>query len=165
MIGGPRRYASPMAAQSEAQTMRLTAPGRTVRAVVTVGVAALLTAGTFVGDDHWYPVGPFRMFSTATKPDGFVNAMSLEVRTAGTDWRRSALAPHNVGVNRAEVEGRVPCLVADPSLLGDLAAAHARLHPADEVWSAVRVVKNRTEIRGGRPTDRVTRTVVATWER
>jgi hypothetical protein len=154
-----------MADHCAAPPVRLTVPGRTVRAVLTVGVAALLTAGTLVGDDHWYPVGPFRMFSTATKPDGFVNALSLEVRTAGTDWQRSALAPHNVGVNRAEVEGRTPQLVADPSLLGDLAAAHARLHSADEPWIAVRVVQNRTEIRGGRPTNQVTRTVVASWER
>jgi hypothetical protein len=132
---------------------------------VTAGIAVLLTAGTFLGDDHWYPLGPFRMFSTATKPDGFVNALSLEVRTGGSQWRRSALTPENVGLNRAEVEGRTPELVADPSLLGDLAAAHARLHPADEPWSAVRVVNNRTEIRGGRPTDEVTRTVVATWQR
>ncbi len=145
--------------------MLLSPRGRVIRAVVTVGVAALLTAGTVLGDDHWYPVGPFRMFSTATSPDGFVSSVSLEVRTAGGDWRRSALAPQNVGVNRAEVEGRQPELEADPSLLGDLAAAHARLHPGDEPWSAVRAVKNRTEIRGGRPTDQVTRTVVATWER
>jgi len=154
-----------MAAHPAAPPLRLTAPGRTVRAVLTVGVAALLVAGTFLGDDHWYPVGPFRMFSTATKPNGFVNAMSLEVRVAGGDWQRSGLSPQNVGLNRAEVEGRTPELVADPALLGDLAAAHARMHPADEPWSAVRVVQNRTEIRGGRPTDRVTRTVISTWER
>lgn len=160
-----RRYASPMADHAAARPMRLSPSRRVVRAVCTVGVATVLTAGTFVGDDHWYPVGPFRMFSTATKPDGFVNAVSLEVRTAGSDWQRTALAPENVGVNRAEVEGRTPELTTDPSLLGDLAAAHARLHPGDEPWTAVRAVKNRTEILGGRPTDRVTRTVVATWER
>lgn len=140
---------------------------RAVQALFTLAVAVLLGLGAVVGDDHWYPVGPFRMFSTATPPDGYVSAMSLEVRVGdrndGTAWVRTALSPGNVGVNRAEVEGRVPEITTDPTLLRDLAQAHARMHPADAPWSGVRVIRNRTMIIDSQPTGTVETEVVSTW--
>jgi hypothetical protein len=136
---------------------------RAAQAVFTLAVAVLLGFGAVVGDDHWYPVGPFRMFSTATPPDGYVSAMSLEVRVGDQTWERTALSPRNVGLNRAEVEGRVPQIVADPTLLRDLADAHARMHPADERWTGVRVIRNRTLIIDSRPTGTVETEIVSTW--
>jgi hypothetical protein len=134
-----------------------------VQTLFTLAVAVLLGLGAVVGDDHWYPVGPFRMFSTATPPDSHVSAMSLEVRVGGGDWVRSALSPRNVGLNRAEVEGRVPEIIADPTLLRDLANAHARMHPGDSPWTGVRVIRSRTLILDSRPTGTVESEVVATW--
>jgi hypothetical protein len=136
---------------------------RAVQTVFTLAVAVLLGFGAVVGDDHWFPVGPFRMFSTATPPDGYVSAMSLEVRVGDHSWERTALSPQNVGVNRAEVEGRVPEIVADPTLLRDLADAHARMHPADAPWTGVRVIRNRTMIIDSRPTGTVETEIVSTW--
>ena len=136
---------------------------RAVQTAFTLAVAVLLGLGAVVGDDHWYPVGPFRMFSTATPPDGAVTAMSLEVRLGEGGWQRTALSPRNVGLNRAEVEGRIPEIVADPTLLRDLADAHARMHPADAPWTGVRVVSNRTLITDSRPTGDVETAVVSTW--
>ncbi len=136
---------------------------RAAQTVFTLAVAVLLGLGAVVGDDHWYPVGPFRMFSTATPPDGHVSAMSLEVRVGDDAWERTALSPRNVGVNRAEVEGRVPQIIADPTLLRDLADAHARMHPADAPWTGVRIVRNRTLIIDSQPTGTVETEVVSTW--
>lgn len=136
---------------------------RAVQTLCTLAVAVLLGLGAVVGDDHWYPVGPFRMFSTATPPDGYVSAMSLEVRVGNAGWARTALSPRNVGVNRAEVEGRVPEITTDPTLLRDLAEAHARMHPADAPWTGVRVIRNRTMITDSQPTGTVETEVVSTW--
>lgn len=136
---------------------------RAVQTLVTLALAVLLGLGTVVGDDHWYPVGPFRMYSTATKPDGFVVAMSLQVRAEDGVWVPISLTPRNVGVNRAEVEGRIGAIVADPTLLRDLAEAHARMHPDDPLWTGVRLVSNRTAIKDSRPTGAVETAVVSTW--
>ena len=68
-----------------------------------------------------------------------------------------------VGLNRAEVEGRVPEITDDPSMLGTLAAAHARLHPDDEPWTGVRVVRTETLLVDRAPTGEERRKIVAEW--
>lgn len=134
------------------------------RAVLTVVLAALFLGGTLVGDDHWWPFGPWRMFSTSTAPSGAVVAMALEVRTAADPgWRPAPILLESVGLNRAEVEGRIPQVVRDPSMLGTLAASHARLRPREPRWTGVRLVRTETVLVDRRPTGEVRRTVVATW--
>jgi hypothetical protein len=134
------------------------------RAALTVVLAGLFLAGTLVGDDHWWPFGPWRMFATATKPGGAIVAMGIEVRTAADDaWQPASLHPTAVGLNRAEVEGRIPQIVADPSRLGTLAAAHARLRPAEPPWTAVRLVRRDAVLDGREPTGETRTTVVAEW--
>ncbi len=114
------------------------------------------------------------MFSTSTAPTGAVVSMSLEIREAPppgapgpTDdggWRTAPITLESVGLNRAEVEGRIPRIVETPALLGTLARSHARLRPDEPRWSAVRLVRNDAVIVDRRPTGEVRRSVLATWE-
>lgn len=135
------------------------------RMALAAGLTALFLAGAVVGDDPWWPFGPWRMFSTSTKPTGAVVYMSIEVRDADDpDWRPAPITLQSVGLNRAEVEGRIPQLTRDPAMLGTLAASHARLRPRDAAWVAVRVVRNEAVIVDRRPTGEVRQVVVATWE-
>ncbi|MGL4178841.1 MAG: hypothetical protein ACRCSN_22530 [Dermatophilaceae bacterium] len=148
----------------EGDTVRLGSVARAWRTLVVAALAVGFTAGSLVGDDHWWPFAPWRMFSTSTPPGGAVVYLSIEVRTdRDSSWRPAGITPETVGLNRAEVEGRVLQIVADPSMLGTLAGAHARLRPDDPRWSGVRLVRNAAVLDGRAPTGEVRRTVLATW--
>jgi hypothetical protein len=179
--------------------VRLPAPALGWRAVLVAALAALFVTGTVIGDDPWWPFGPWRMFSTSTAPTGAVIYLSIEIRSAGdpaaanragpaagtdsdvvgpgTDsdvvgpatgpddegWRPAPILLESVGLNRAEVEGRVPQITAHPSMLATLAVSHARLRPHEPRWTGVRVVRNEAVIINRRPTGEVRRVVLASW--
>ena len=147
-----------------AEVLRLPAVARTWRVVLLLVVVGLFIAGTAIGNDNWWPFGPWRMFATSTAPSGSVTSLAIEVR-AGDDpaWRPANLTPTSVGLNRAEVEGRVPRMLADPAMLGTLARTHTRLRPGEPRWRAVRVVRHEVLLRGGAPTGQVRDTTVVTW--
>jgi len=130
-----------------------------------VVVAVLLTLGTWVGEDDHFPFGPFRMYATATTPTGAVSVLAIEVRMPGGPWRPADLEPHSVGISRAELEGQFRRVVAEPERLGMLADAHARLHPDERRWEAVRLLRVGRRLVDGRPTGSEQRTVLAQWAR
>lgn len=129
-----------------------------------VVACALFIVGSLVGDDPWWPFGPWRMFATATKPTGAVSVMSVEVQTTESrQWTAVGLNPPSIGLNRAEIEGQVPQIVHDPSRLGTLAKSHAELRPNSPRWTDVRLVRRSTVIENGRPTGQLRTHVLAVW--
>ena len=152
------------AAAAGADPVRLRPLAASWRALLTVVLAGLFLAGTLVGDDPWWPFGPWRMFSTATRPGGAVVAMSIQARTAEDPrWRPAPLDQTTVGLTRAEVEGRIPQIPTDPARLGTLAASHRRLRPQDPAWTGVRLVRRAAVLDGRSPTGEIRETVLAEW--
>jgi hypothetical protein len=149
---------------SSPEVLPVGAAGRTWRGVLLLGLGVLFVSGSVVGDDPWWPFGPWRMYSTSQAPTGSVWATGIEVRT-GDDptWRPAPLSPANVGLNRAEVEGRIPQILGDPALLGTLAASHDRLRPDAEPWVGVRVVRHHIGILDGQLTGDERVEVLAEW--
>ena len=141
----------------------LTAAGRRARLAVTLVVALLTLAGTFVGQDDDFPFGPFRMYSTRDDPDGAV--VSTRVEAVDTGGRLRVVDERSTGLKRAEVEGQVGRFRAEPSLLRHLAEAHDRLRPDEPPYAEVRVVELRYQLRDSRPTGAQTERVVASWRR
>lgn len=139
------------------------APGRPLRLVVTLGLAVLTLAGTFVGQDDDFPFGPFRMYSTRDAPDGTV--LSTRVEAVDSRGQVRVVDERSTGLRRAEVEGQVRRFVDDPDLLGLLAQAHARLRPDEPPFTQVRVVAKVYELRDSRPTGVERERVVARWHR
>jgi hypothetical protein len=139
----------------------LTAAGRRARLAVTLVVALLTLAGTFVGQDDDFPFGPFRMYSTRDDPGGTVVSTRVEAVDAG--GRLRVVDEASTGLKRAEVEGQVHRFRADPRLLGRLARAHDRLRPEEPPYAEVRVVERVYELRDSRPTGLESERVVATW--
>jgi hypothetical protein len=135
--------------------------GRGVRLTAAGALVAGLLLGSLWGDDWAFPFGPLRMYSTSSPPGGTVNYERLEARTADGRWVPTALSLRNVGLNRAEVEGRTPLIVANPSLLGRIAATHARLRPGSP-WTGVRLIKARVQLANGVPQG-TTEEILATW--
>jgi len=144
--------------------IRLPRTGRAWRALLLLAVSALFVAGTWVGQDDWWPFSPWRMFSTSTSPSGSVTAMRIDV-LIGDDptWRPAPLAPSAVGLNRAEVEGRIPQITSNPAMLGTLARSHSQLRPDEPAWRAVRVVKHEVLLQNRAPTGAVRDTTLAQW--
>lgn len=157
-----------LATGAAAPPLRLPVWGRVWRVMVVLTLTVLFCAGSLVGDDHWWPFSPWRMFSTSQQATGSVWSTAIEVRTVDSAPGQGApapLSPSNVGLNRAEVEGRIPQITADPSRLGTLAASHARLRPDAPEWVAVRVVRHKIVLVDRVPTGEVETEVLAQWER
>jgi hypothetical protein len=130
--------------------------------VLVLGV--LFCAGSLIGDDPWWPFGPWRMFSTSQAPTGAVWSTEMEVRTAAHPaWGAAPITPESVGLNRAEIEGRLDEISRDPAMLGTLALSHERLRPDAPRWTGVRIVQRRLEILDRVPTGREQVRVLATW--
>ncbi|MEJ5915777.1 hypothetical protein [Pseudokineococcus sp. 1T1Z-3] len=134
------------------RTLVLGRAARSWRALAASVLAACFVAGSLVGDDHWWPVGPLRMYSTSSSPSGSVRVFVVEVTTASEPgWREVPINLWTLGLNRAELEGRWPLLQSDPGVLATLADAHATLQPEDERWDGVRLVRRSTPMVGGSP--------------
>lgn len=114
----------------------------------------LLLAGTAWGEDDHFPFGPFKMYARATNPDGQVAITTMvAIDEAG---RSRELLSEDVGLRRAELEGQVPRLRADPSLLATLAPAGT---------AELRLVSRGRRLQAGRPVGPVTDRLLAVWRR
>lgn len=144
---------------------RLPTVAKAWRWVVVLGLTVMFCAGSLVGDDHWWPFSPWRMFSTSQAATGAVWSTGIEVQTADApgQWVPAPLTPPTVGLNRAEVEGRIPQIQADPDRLGTLARSHARLRPDAPAWTALRVVRRQIVVVDRKPTGEVRTEVLAQW--
>lgn len=134
-----------------------------MRAGTSLVVAALVLAGTVVGQDDDFPFGPFRMYSTRDDPDGQV--VSTRVEAVDTGGTLRVVDERSTGLKRAEVEGQVNRFVADPALLGALSRAHDRLRPQEPAFAEVRVVEVAYRLRDSRPTGQRSERVVVRWTR
>ncbi len=90
--------------------------------------------------------------------------MAIEAQTGGS-WQQIPLEQAVVGLNRAEIEGRVPQIIKSPGILKTLAHTHAKLRPEAPPWTGVRLVRIETIIEQRRPTGQVRREVLASWSR
>ncbi len=93
-----------------------------------------------------------------------VTSLRIDVQV-GTDltWKPASLNPWTVGLNRAEVEGRIPQMTADPTILGTLAASHSELKPDEPAWRGVRVVRHEVLLADRKPTGEIRETTVVEW--
>jgi hypothetical protein len=147
-----------------AEVVRLGRGARSWRAALIGLLLLLFWAGSLVGDDPWWPFGPWRMFSTSQAPTGAVVSTEMQIQTAAdSQWTPAGITPESVGLNRAEVEGRLHQIAADPAMLGTLAASHARLRPDAPRWNAVRIVQRKMVIHDRVPTGQEQVDVLATW--
>ncbi len=152
-----------MATALEAPEAGLSPVARALRALATVFVAVLLTAGTLWGNDDEFPFGPFRMLSTSTSASGGVWLVRLEAMGNDGVWRPTTLARSNIGLNQAEVEGQIGRFEQNPQLLSLLSLSHSQLRPKEAPWIGLRLFRERHVLEDRRPTGDVERTVVAEW--
>jgi len=148
--------------QAEPEVVPLTPTGRRARLAAAAVVLALLLGGSVWGDDSEFPFGPFRMYSTRADPDApVVSTRVVGVTATGEEVR---LSGGEVGLRRAEFEGQLPRLVADPSLLGLVAESYEQGHPSGPQMVRVEVVQRHFDLSGGQRTGSYTDEVLVSYE-
>ena len=124
--------------------------GRAVRLSLVVVGLVLLLVGSLFGQDDEFPFGPFRMYSTTDKLDAPVKSLRLEaVNDAGA---RIVLSDSDTGLRRAEIEGQLGRIKADPELLDAVATAYHARRPDRPRLTEVDVVVRLIALHDGRPT-------------
>jgi hypothetical protein len=132
--------------------------GRRARLVAVLVVFGLLLLGTVAGDDEHFPFGPFRMYASTESPDGTAAWYVLIGTTA--DGARVEVPFEEVGLRRAELEGRIDDFVHDPALLAGVAAASMG-RGAELV--GLEVVRRTQPMRAGAPEGDPIDDVVVSW--
>lgn len=128
-----------------------TAMGYRWRVAAGALVVASIVWGSFFGEDDVFPLGPFRMYATASDPSGAVSVPFVEGRTATDGWR--AILFSEFGLRRAEIEGQLGKLVTPRKvLLRRLSHAYSRFHPAAEPLTGLRLMYRSYRLERGRPT-------------
>jgi hypothetical protein len=141
---------------------RLSTGGRVWRLAATLVAGGLLLAGTIWGTDDLFPFGPFTMYAGAADP----SQPTIDTRLEATDahGHTVVLTERNTGIRRAEIEGQLSRIEADPALLRVAADAYEHRNPHAPQLSEIRVVIRWHEIRDFQPTGEWTEEVVATWQ-
>jgi hypothetical protein len=129
---------------------------RALRNVAAAALVAGLFAGTFIWrtDDTW-PLAQMRMFPGGRESD--VTLVVIQAEHA--DGSTSELEPGAFHLKRAEIEGQLRRVIADPSMLGSLTERFNESAAADERIVRLTLVRRR----GGRH-DGI-ETEVARWPR
>ena len=142
--------------------IRLGSAARATRLAATVAVLVALLAGTFWGNDEHFPFGPFRMYSIANRTNGTVTESVLWGTTQSGE--RIELGFDSFGLRRAEIEGQIPRIEEDPTLLQHVATAYEDITSNGTTLEEVRLVEIVHHLRGGREV-RSESEVVAVWRR
>ncbi|HZA03060.1 MAG TPA: hypothetical protein VE617_00715, partial [Propionibacteriaceae bacterium] len=88
--------------------------------VAVLGIGLLLNGSLRESDDAW-PFGPLSQYAFSPPPDATIVITRVEGRLA--DGRRIDLPLRvgTAGISRAEIEARIPAILADPALLRSVA--------------------------------------------
>ena len=77
--------------------IRLPPVSRGWRVLLLLAVAGLFLTGTAVGEDTWWPFGPWRMFSTSTPPSSSVTSLRIEIQEGNDPGWQQTVAAHEAG--------------------------------------------------------------------
>lgn len=103
---------------------------RAWRLGAAAAVLGLLAYGSHKGSDDLFPFSPMTQYSFRIDPAGEVRALWLEADdVTGRHFRVDISNAADVGLARAELEGQLDKIIADPSRMQALAEAWADLHP------------------------------------
>src|SRR5688572_25176917 len=127
-------------------------PGLIWRVVVTLlGIGLLVNGSLRMSDDVW-PFGPMSQYAFSPPDDATIVITRVEGRLV--DGRRIDLPLRigTAGISRAEIEARIPAIVAEPSLLRSVAdgwtARNSDQPRLEQLW----LVQDETRLVAGRRT-------------
>ncbi|MCF2529017.1 hypothetical protein [Yinghuangia soli] len=110
---------------------------------------ALIVHGSLLGNDDQFPFAPMSMFAFRTDPNGNIDAHYLEADTDAGTRIKVPMSRNGAGMGRAELEGQLLKIIADPALLQNIADTQRRLQPGLPHYTHVYVMRDRTVLRDG----------------
>lgn len=132
------------------------------RATASIVVGLAVVAGTLVGSDSWWPLAPMSQYAFGVAQDGEIASTYVEADTTDGSTVRVMFGAEGIGLGRAEVEGQLDRIVADPSLLQAVAVTHARRRPAEPAYTELRLKQRVSQLADGREVSRE-HVLLATW--
>jgi hypothetical protein len=129
-------------------------------ASLVIGIGVVL--GTVVGDDPWWPFAPMSQYAFDVDPDGEIRSTYVVGRTTAGTTERVVFGMEGIGLGRAELEGQLSRVVADPSLLQAIAVAHSRRVPDEPAFTQLRMRQRISTLADGVEASRRD-VLLATW--
>lgn len=127
------------------------------------GIAALVH-GTLADSDDYFPFGSMAQYATAHDLDAKVNSTYLLADTeSGREKVRVPLNATGTGIGRAEVEGQLDRILADPSLLQTIADAYEAIHPDRDHYTTLYLMRDTYQLRDGYQTGPPVTVELARW--
>jgi hypothetical protein len=130
------------------------------RLAVTAAVVTTVCLGTWVGNDDWWPFAPMSQYAFSVQNNGIINSRTMDALTVDGEVVRVPLSKEKIGIERAEIEGQAPRIIAHPQLLQDIAVLHSRLLPHEPAYRTIYLRNTSTQIGTGAATIYT----LATWE-
>lgn len=149
----------------QTDTARLSRLGTIWRLAATLAALAALAVGQVHDTNDLFPLGSLSQYATPRDMDGTVSSTYLVADLAdGETAVHIPLNPAVVGVGRAEVEGQVGRIQDDPSLLGSLGEAYAKLNPGKPALRHLYLQRSTSQLEGGIAVGDPTIERLAEWE-
>ena len=118
-----------MTSDDTAIPLVLGARAKAWRLTVVAVVLGVLLSSQFLKSNDFFPFGSLSQYARGTDPNSSVRATKLVALAADGSPLRVPLGSRGVGIERAEIEGQLDRIIADPSLLEGVARAYSGLHP------------------------------------
>jgi hypothetical protein len=146
--------------EGEVEVQRLGRAGLAWRLAALAAGVYLVSYGTFLGNDVQWPFAPMSQFAFRVGRDDSIRSLYLQARTATGEIITVPLNPPSIGIGRAEVEGQLPRIQRDPTMLRELVDPYPRLHPGRPALTQVWLRQRVTILKDGRAAGVENRTVV-----
>ena len=131
--------------------LRLGPRARLWRSLAGTAVVGALFYTSAYGSNDDFPLGPMTQFAFSVKNDGgVIGSYWLEADTAAGTHVKLSFDAVGTGMKRAEIEGQMPRIVRDPSLLQGIADAQRRLHPGQPRFTRNYVVREIRKLEHGK---------------
>lgn len=154
----------PVRAPHEAAHHALPARSKAWRLAVVTVVLAILLSSQLLKSNDFFPFGSLSQYAKGTDPNGNVRATKLTAVTTDGTEQRVPLGARGVGIERAEIEGQLDRIIADPSILEGIARAYSGLHPDRAPLAHIQVVRVTSTLRDGKPSgEEETEELLAEW--
>jgi hypothetical protein len=136
----------------DVEAVRLGSRARAWRLAAAAAVLLALAYGTIWGADRYFPFGPMVQFAFSVDPNGQIRSVFVEADTTAGDRVQVPLTSEGVGIPRAEIEGQLPAIENDPSLLQVIAIAQRHRHPQQPQYRRLYLMVDIIQLHDRRPT-------------
>lgn len=151
-------------ANADGAVHRLSRRGKAWRIGLALTGIAALAHGTLRDSDDYFPFGSMAQYASAHDLDGEVRSVYMLADTeSGLSRVRVPLNATGTGIGRAEVEGQLDRILADPSLLQTIADAYRATHPDRDHYTTLYLMRDTYQLRDGYREGEPVTEELATW--